>query len=142
MALATITIIGNLAADPELRFTPQGKAVCNFTVMTSRSKKNDDGTWDNDIDTTPWRCTVWEKIAENVAETLTRGTGVIVTGRVKQTTYDDREGIKRYSMQVDVDTVAVDLKRHTATVKSAKRGFGEAGAEDPWASNASEEPPF
>jgi len=143
--LADITITGNLAADPELRFTPGGKAVATFTVMTSRSVKNADGTWDNDVDVTGWRCTVWEQVAENVAESLTRGMAVIVIGRAKYRSYETKEGEKRGTTEVDVFHVGPSLARATARVTKVSRNAGTAlgaapKADDPWAT--SDEPPF
>ena len=138
-----ITITGNLAADPELRFTPSGKAVASFTVMTSRSRKNEQtNEWEN-LDVTGWRCTAWETLAENVAESLTKGMSVIVVGRAFYRSWENKDGEKRGAIEVQADRVAVDLKRHTARVSTAKRGDTTTNVppNDPWG-NPPDEPPF
>lgn len=125
---ATITLVGRLAADPELRFTPSGKAVASFTVVTDRRKKNGDN-WES-VDTTFWRCDVWDQQAEHVAESLTKGTLVLVAGQVVQEDYETKEGQKRSLMKVRVDHIGPSLKSGPATVRKAERA--SQPAHDPW----------
>jgi single-strand DNA-binding protein len=154
-----LTIVGNLTADPELRFTPSGQAVANFTVAsTSRYLDRQTQEW-KDGDTIFIRCSVWRQYAENVAESLTKGTRVIVTGRLKVRQYETREGGKGTSVECEVDEVGPALKNATAKVNRIARsdGFGGAGqgggygsqgggqagggfggrSDDPWASTQS-----
>jgi single-strand DNA-binding protein len=134
-----VTIVGNLTADPELRFTPSGQAVANFTVAsTTRLLDKQTNEW-KDGDTVFMRCAVWRQYAENVAESLTRGSRVIVTGRLKQRSYETKEGEKRTVVECDVDDVGPALKNATAKVTKVARqggggGFGGAPSDDPWAS--------
>jgi single-strand DNA-binding protein len=121
-----LTIVGNLTADPELRFTPSGQAVANFTVAsTSRYLDKQTQEW-KDGDTVFIRCSVWRQYAENVAESLTKGTRVIVTGRLKVRQYETREGGKGTSVECEVDEVGPALKNATAKVNRIARsdGFG------------------
>ena len=152
----TVTVVGNLTNDPELRFTPSGAAVASFTVASS-SRVLDKATneW-KDGDTTYLRCSVWRQYAENVAESLTKGTRVIVTGRLKQRSYETREGEKRTVMEIDVDDVGPALRYATAKINRVQRsgggfsgdngGGGAAPADDPWSSappaGGFDEPPF
>jgi single-strand DNA-binding protein len=124
-----ITVVGNLTADPELRFTPSGQAVANFTVAsTSRFLDKQSNEW-RDGDTIFLRCSVWRQYAENVAESLTKGTRVIVTGRLKVRQYETRDGGKGTSVECDVDEVGPALKNATAKVNRIARsdGFGGQG---------------
>lgn len=101
----TITVVGNLTADPELRFTPSGAAVANFTVAsTPRIYDRQSGEW-KDGEALFLRCNIWREAAENVAESLTRGSRVIVTGRLKQRSFETREGEKRTVVEVEVDEI-------------------------------------
>ena len=161
-----ITIIGNLTADPELRFTPAGAAVANFTVAaTPRTFDRNSNEW-KDGDALFMRCNIWREAAENVTESLTRGSRVIVTGRLKQRSYETREGEKRTVVELEVDEIGPSLKYATAKVNRASRGgnanagggFSSGGgnransgpAEDPWGSAPAasygsapdDEPPF
>lgn len=150
-----VTFIGNLTGDPELRFTPSGVAVANFTVAcTPRTLDKTTNEW-KDGETTFLRCQVWRTYAENVAESLTRGTRVIVTGRLRQRNYETKEGEKRTSIDIDVDDVGPVLRNATAKISknsgsSASGGRANEGSEDPWASQSAasawgaptEEPPF
>jgi single-strand DNA-binding protein len=161
-----ITVVGNLTGDPELRFTPSGQAVANFTVAsTNRMLDKTTGEW-KDGDTVFIRCSVWRQYAENVAESLTKGTRVVVTGRLKVRQYDTREGGKGTSVECDVDEVGPALRYATAKVNRVARSDGFAGnsagsfggsqapqsggfaarSDDPWASQsgggfADEQPP-
>jgi single-strand DNA-binding protein len=152
-----ITVIGNLTADPELRFTPSGAAVANFTVAsTPRQFDRQTNEW-KDGEALFLRCNIWREAAENVAESLTRGSRVIVSGRLKQRSYETREGEKRTVVELEVDEIGPSLKYATAKVNKASRsgggggGFGggggsrqpaqsggggaaPAGGDDPWGS--------
>src|SRR6478609_11536224 len=111
-----ITVVGNLTGDPELRFTPSGQAVANFTVAsTTRFLDKQTNEW-KDGDTVFLRCSVWRQAAENVAESLTRGMRVIVQGRLKQRSYEDREQVKRTVYEIDVEEVGPSLLRASAEV--------------------------
>ncbi len=119
-----ITVVGNLTADPELRFTPNGAAVANFTVAsTPRTFDRQTNEW-KDGEALFLRCSVWREAAENVAESLTKGMRVIVQGRLKARSYDDRDGNRRTSWELDVDEVGPALKFATAKVTRAQRSGG------------------
>ena len=151
-----VTVVGNLTNDPELRFTPSGAAVASFTVASS-SRYLDKATneW-KDGDPVFMRCSVWRQYAENVAESLQKGMRVIVQGRLKQRSYETREGEKRTVVEMEVDDVGPALRYATAKVNRVAReggggfsggggGGGNAGpADDPWASGGAsfDEPPF
>ena len=130
-----ITVVGNLTADPELRFTPSGAAVASFTVAsTPRTFDRQSNEW-KDGESLFLRCSVWRQAAENAAESLTKGMRVIVSGRLKANTYEDREGNKRTSYEVDVEEVGPSLKYASAKVTKTQRGGGGGfGGDDPWAS--------
>jgi single-strand DNA-binding protein len=123
-----ITVIGNLTDDPELRFTPSGAAVANFTVAsTPRIFKRESNSWE-DGDTLFMRCSVWRQYAENVAESLLRGTRVIVSGRLKQRSYETREGEKRTVVELEVEEIGPALRYATAKVARTQRsGTGGGG---------------
>lgn len=133
----TLTVVGNIAGDVELRFTPSGAAVANFTVAsTPRSYDKDSGKW-KDGDSLFLRCNIWRQAAENVAESLVKGTRVIVTGRLKQRSFETKEGEKRTVMELEVDEIGPSLKWATVKVNKADRGSGDFGskpADDPWRS--------
>ncbi|MDQ1287001.1 MAG: single-strand DNA-binding protein [Actinomycetota bacterium] len=119
-----ITIIGNLTSDPELRFTPSGAAVANFTVAsTPRTFDRQMNEW-KDGETLFMRCSVWRDAAENVAESLQRGTRVIVSGRIRSRSYETKEGEKRTVVEMEVDEVGPSLRYATAKVTKASRGGG------------------
>lgn len=140
----TITIVGNLTADPELRFTPSGAAVANFTVAsTPRTFDRQSNEW-KDGETLFMRCSVWRDAAENIAESLHRGTRVVVTGRLKSRSYETKEGEKRTVVELDVDECGPSLRYASAKVTKAERGgsgggFGGQGGQqqDPWATGGS-----
>lgn len=163
-----VTIIGNLADDPSLRFTPSGAAVTNFRVLsTPRTLNKQTNEW-VDGETLGISCAVWRDAAENVAESLTRGARVIVTGRLKQRSYETKEGEKRTVIELDVDEVGPSLRYASAKVTKTQRrsdtggGFGGQQADqaaapaarqpDPWETPAAskgwgnapsyDEPPF
>ncbi len=122
-----ITIVGNVTGDPELRFTPSGAAVANFTVAsTPRAFDRQSNEW-KDGETLFMRCSVWRDAAENVAESLARGTRVIVTGRLKSRSYETKEGEKRTVLEMEVDEVGPSLRYATAKVARTQRGQGSGG---------------
>ena len=150
----TICITGNLVDDPILRFTPSGAAVANFTIAsTPRAFDKQSNEW-KDGDTMFLNCSIWRQAAEHVAESLTKGTRVIVQGRLQQRSYDDREGNKRTIYEVAVDEVGPSLLRATAVVTratssaqpgrqpAARQPAGRPQAADPWAGNVRNEQPF
>ncbi len=139
-----ITVVGNLTDDPDLRFTPSGAAVANFTVAsTPRFFDKQTNEW-KDGDALFLRCSIWRQAAENVAESLHRGTRVIVSGRLRQRSYETREGEKRTVVELDVDEVGPSLKYATAkTTKTSRSGGPSASNEgasnnaaDPWATGS------
>jgi len=155
-----ITVIGNITGDPELRFTPSGAAVANFTVAsTPRQFDRQSNEW-KDGETLFMRCSVWRDAAENVAESLQRGTRVIVSGRLKSRSYETKEGEKRTVVEMEVDEVGPSLRYATAKVNRTQRGTGGGGGgfggpssgggqqgggqggqqEDPWATGPSSAP--
>src|SRR5881397_3590633 len=161
-----ITVVGNLTADPELRFTPSGAAVASFTIAsTPRTFDKNSGEW-KDGEALFLRCSIWRQAAENVAESLTRGMRVIVSGRLRQRSYETKEGEKRTVYEVEVDDVGPSLRNASAKVNRATRngsGGGQGGGRpaggqsggsggsgggdtDPWASDGggsyTDEPPF
>ncbi|MFD7512267.1 single-stranded DNA-binding protein [Streptomyces sp. NPDC059853] len=150
-----ITIVGNLVDDPELRFTPSGAAVAKFRIAsTPRIFDKQSNEW-RDGDALFLTCSVWRQAAENAAESLTKGIRVIVQGRLKQRTYDDREGIKRTVYELDVEEVGPSLKTATAAItRNGANGRQSAPQHnrapqghqqpqrDPWGQAALTEPPF
>ena len=122
-----ITVVGNLTADPELRFTPSGAAVASFTVAsTPRTLDRATNEW-KDGEALFLRCSIWRQAAENVAESLTRGSRVIVSGRLKQRSFETREGEKRTVIELDVDEVGPSLRYATAKVNRTQRGSSTGG---------------
>jgi single-strand DNA-binding protein len=122
-----ITVIGNLTGDPELRFTPSGAAVANFTVAsTPRTFDRQSNEW-KDGETLFLRCSIWREAAESVAESLTKGTRVIATGRLVQRSYDTREGEKRTVVELQVDEIGPSLRYATAKVTRTQRSGGGGG---------------
>jgi single-strand DNA-binding protein len=150
-----ITVVGNLTDDPELRFTPSGAAVANFTVAsTPRTFDKNSNEW-VDQEAMFLRCSIWRQAAENVAESLQRGMRVVVQGRLKARTYETREGEKRTVFELEVDEIGPSLKFATAKVNRTSRqgggggysgggqgnqggsqGGGQSPADDPWATPA------
>jgi single-strand DNA-binding protein len=159
----TITVVGNLTGDPELRFTPSGAAVANFTVAsTPRTFDKQANEW-RDGEALFLNCSVWREAAENVAESLQKGMRVIVQGHLKARSYETREGDKRTVMELDVVEVGPALRYASAKVTRAQRNpsnsaggqaprgqsqaqsdpWAQSGpAADPWATPSSNEPPF
>lgn len=139
----TVTMTGNLTADPKLRFTTSGAAVANFTVAsTPRTRDRQTNEW-SDGEPIFLDCTVWRRQAENVAESLTKGMRVIVAGRLRARSYDDRDGNRRTVIEMDVDEVGPSLAWATCQVTRAGRGAPPA-VPDPWAGagQAGAQPPF
>ncbi|MFD5572243.1 single-stranded DNA-binding protein [Streptomyces cadmiisoli] len=132
-----ITVVGNLVDDPELRFTPSGAAVAKFRIASTPRVFNREANEWRDGDALFLTCSVWRQAAENVAESLARGMRVIVQGRLKQRSYEDREQVKRTVYELDVDEVGPSLTYATAAVTKKTSG-GQAsqreGSGDPWAS--------
>ncbi|MGW2520515.1 single-stranded DNA-binding protein [Streptomyces sp. NPDC001617] len=159
-----ITICGNMVDDPELRFTPGGAAVAKFRVAsTPRTFDKQTNEW-KDGESLFLSCSVWRQQAEHVAESLTKGMRVIVVGRLKQRSYEDREGVKRTVFELDVEEVAPSLRNATAKVtkaggsgqgrqalQEARQASSREGMQDPWATSGaaaqgagswSDDPPF
>ena len=140
----TLTVVGNLTDDPELRFTPSGAAVANFTVAsTPRFLDKATNEW-KDGDALFLRCSIWRQSAEYVAESLQRGMRVIVQGRLKQRSYETKEGEKRTSIELEIDEIGPSLRYATAQVTRASGGSSTGGgrpqggavADEPWAASA------
>ncbi len=166
----TITIAGNLTADPELRYTASGAGVASFTVASTPRTFDKASGQRKDGEALFMRCNVWRQVAENVAESLTRGSRVLVTGWLKQRSFETKDGEKRTVIELDVEEIGPSLKYATATIQKVTRsggsgsqggGFGGAGASgsaprssapanDPWATSPApagrggfaDEPPF
>ena len=146
-----LTVVGNLTADPELRFTPSGAAVANFTVAsTPRTFDKQSNQW-KDGEALFMRCNIWKDAAENVAESLTKGARVIVSGRLKQRSYETREGEKRTVVELEVEEIGPSLRYATAKVNRADRvkaakSSASVPQDDPWGSaptgQSDDEPPF
>lgn len=131
-----ITVVGNLTSDPELRFTPSGAAVANFTIAsTPRSFNKDSNQWE-DGDALFLRCNIWRQAAENVTESFRRGDRVIAQGRLQQRSFETKEGEKRTVMELAVDEIGPSVKWHPAKSLRPERGQGQQQqrepAEDPW----------
>lgn len=142
----TITLCGNLVEDPELRFTPTGQPVAKFRVAsTPRYRDNSSGEW-KDGDSLFLTCNVWRQAAENAAESLTRGMRVIVQGRLRQRSYETKEGEKRTVYELEVDDFGPSLRSASAKVTKVQRSSGgqaAAAGSDPWSGGApADEPPF
>lgn len=158
-----ITVVGNLVDEPELRFTPQGVAVAKFRVAsTPRTFNKQTNAWE-DGESLFLSCSVWRQAAEHVAESLAKGMRVIVQGRLKQRSYEDREGVKRTVFELDVEEVGPSLRNATAAVtkasgggraqyEQAKKAQSAQSVQDPWDASTpgtqqagggySDEPPF
>jgi single-strand DNA-binding protein len=145
-----IIVVGNLTDDPELRFTPQGVAVANFRIAVSRRVKDEGGNW-KDGDTSFFKVNCWRQLAENVAESLTRGSRTMVAGRLRMRQWETQEGEKRSVVEIEADEVGPSLKWATAKVEKTSRGGGRGGGEggggDEWGTDSAptqveEEVPF
>jgi single-strand DNA-binding protein len=130
----TITVVGNLTADPDLRSTSTGVAVLDFTVAsTPRVYDRESGEW-RDGDTLFLRCSLWRQAAENAANSLTKGTRVIVQGRLKQRSFETKEGDKRTVVELDVDAIGPELRYASAKVSKVSRDGSATADDDPWQS--------
>ena len=127
----TVTLVGNITDDPELRFTPSGAAVANFTVAVNRRYKNNEGQWEDKLDGF-FRCNCWRDMAENVAQSFRKGTRVVVVGRLQQRSWDDPDGNRRSVFEVQVDEVGPSLRWASATIEKSQRSSGSSGGD--WAS--------
>lgn len=144
-----LTLVGNLTADPELRFTPSGAALAKFTVAsTPRLYDQKAGQW-SDGEPLFMTCSAWRDMAENIAESLSRGSRVVVTGKLRLSRWETPEGEKRQQFQLDVEDIGASLKYARAKVMKLTRqnapgtnGNGAAPVDDPWAANGDAEPPF
>ena len=125
-----VTIVGNLTRDPELRYTPNGAAVVKLGVAVSRRVKDESGQW-KDADTSFFDVTAWRSMAENIAETLTQGTRVVVVGRLRTNSWETAEGERRSKVEIEADEVAPSLRWATAKLERQGRS---AGASD-WSEN-------
>jgi single-strand DNA-binding protein len=119
----TVSLVGNITDDPELRFTPSGSAVANFTVAVNRRFKSQDGQWEDKLDGF-FRCSCWRDMAENVSETLKKGMRVMVVGRLQQRSWEDGDGNKRSSFEIAVDEVGPSLRWASASVQKSNRSGG------------------
>lgn len=148
-----VTLTGRLTADPEMRFSATGTPVAKFTVVTSRRVKDKTTNEWSDADTSFWDCVAFGQLAENVAESLDKGTAVIVTGRAAQEEWETKDGQKRRSIKVTVDEVAPSLRWASAKISKVSRerpaeakAAGQPADADPWANGPSggysDEPPF
>lgn len=144
-----VTLVGNLTADPEIKWTQSGACVVNFTVAsTPRFFDKQAGEW-RDGEALFMRCTAWRQLAEHVAESLTKGARVITQGRLRQRSFETKEGEKRTVVEMEADEVGPALRYATAKVTKAQRSAGGAAASaqhDPWAAPApaagTDDPPF
>lgn len=119
----TVTIVGNVTDDPELRFTPTGLPVANFTVAVNSRRKKDDG-WEDVLEGF-FRCSCWRAMAENVAESIVKGSRVIVIGKLQQRSWEDKEsGNKRSAVEIQVDEVGPSLRWATAMPQKSQRSSG------------------
>jgi single-strand DNA-binding protein len=123
MAMGQVTIVGNLTDDPELRYTPNGAAVAKFRVAVNRRYKDQSGEW-KDGDTSYFTVNAWRSLAENVAESLTRGANVIVVGRLQQRSWETQDGDKRTVIEIEADEVGPSLRWATAKVEKQSRSGG------------------
>lgn len=129
----TLTLVGNLVADPELRFTPAGAAVAAFTVASTPRRYNSHTNAWEDGEALFLRCNLWRQPAEHAAESLTKGTRVIVTGTLKQRSYETKDGDKRTVIELEVEEIGPSLKYATAKVNRAARpAASSAPVDDPW----------
>jgi single-strand DNA-binding protein len=127
--MTAITITGNLVADPEIKFSKNGKAIAKFRVADTDRKRNEQGTWEDD-GTTFWRCTAFGKLAENIGDSLAKGNKVIVVGRTKTEEWTTQQGEKRSQVEILANSVGPDLSKH----RTREQADQDKPAVDPWAS--------
>ena len=152
MSDTIITVVGNLTGDPEMRFTPSGAAVANFTIASTPRTFDKQANEFKDGETLFMRCSIWRDTAENVAESLTKGTRVIAQGRLVQRSFETREGEKRTVVELQVDEIGPSLRYASAMVTRTQRGRSDARpttapGNDPWATDSAggagdDNPPF
>ena len=136
-----LTLTGNLTADPEYRVLESGQSVASFSIASSRRVfDKTSGRWE-DGDKLVLRCSAWRALADNIAESLSKGARVVAVGRLKQRMWEDENGVKRLLTELELEDVGTSLKYATATIAKATRRTGSAGG-DAWATGASPEPPF
>lgn len=123
-----VTIVGNLVDDPELRYTPNGAAVCKIRIAVNRRFKDESGQW-KDGETSYFTVNAWRSLAENAAETLTRGQRAIITGRLQQRSWETQEGDKRNVVEIEADELGPSLRWATAKVEKTSRGSGGGGGD-------------
>ncbi len=128
-----ITLVGNITDDPELRFTPGGAAVANFTVAVNRRQPGQNGGWEDKLDGF-FRCSCWREMAENVAESLQKGTRVVLAGRLQQRSWEDGEGNRRSTIEIQVDEIGPSLRWATAQVQKSNRSGTEGRGSQGWGS--------
>ena len=121
-----VTLVGNITDDPELRYTPSGTAVANFTVAVNRRQRAQDGSWEDKLEGF-FRCNCWRDMAENVTDSLKKGARVVVVGRLNQRSWETDQGQKRYEIEVQVDEVGPSLRWATASVEKSQRSGGQYG---------------
>lgn len=124
-----ITVVGNLTSDPDLRFTPNGDPVANFTIASTPRMFDRQSNEFKDGETLFLRCSAWKKLGENIAESLQRGTSVVAQGRLKSRSFETKEGEKRTVMELDVDEIGPNLRRATAAVTKNQSGGGGFGGQ-------------
>jgi single-strand DNA-binding protein len=127
-----VVIVGNLTDDPELRYTPAGAAVANFRVAVNRRTRDESGQW-KDGETSFFRVNAWRSLAENVAESLTRGSRVVVTGRLRSRSWETQEGETRSAVEIEADEIGPSLRWATAKVEKTQRSSGGGD----WSENVS-----
>lgn len=135
--MSQITVVGNLTADPELRYTNAGKAVANFTVAESQRVKDSDGNW-SDGPSTFWRVSLWDSAAENLTESLVRGQRVIVVGEAKQRSWETNTGEKRSVIEITATEVGPSLRWATAKLEKTG-GKPKPKQDDPWTSQPADD---
>lgn len=123
-----VTIVGNITDDPELRYTPSGTAVANFTVAVNRRFRSQEGQWEDKLEGF-FRCSCWRDMAENVADSFKKGTRVIVVGRLQQRSWETNEGQKRYEIEIQVDEAGPSLRWAQAQVQKSERSGGGSRSE-------------
>lgn len=134
-------IVGTVTADPDLRFTSGGDAVCSFSLAWNPRKKDASGAWVNG-DPSFFRCTAWRDSAENIAASITKGTRVVVTGEISARNWEDRDGNKRTSIEINVDECAPSLRWATAQVERTERSGGSQGSTGRASGNRAHDPVF
>lgn len=136
-----VTLVGNLVKDPELRFTPSGDAVASFTVAVSKRVRDTAGNW-TEGPTSYVRCSIWRQQAEHLAESLTKGSRVVVVGEMRQREYEDRSGEKRSSWECEAQEVSASLRFATVQATRDAKGSPQRQNDDPWATSQGSEAPF